>query len=834
MYIKHVAALLIAVALLSADALTAQTTAAPSTTTTTKTTAAKATDPASLSWRKNKRTAKKLIKKGKIEAAVPYLEAGAQKKAKKVYFAQNLSRIELALRDYKSSNKWYKVLVDKDSAKHKKPEYLFQYALTQKYMGQYEAAIGNFTTFKKQAGESEEAVELKKRATREILGAQKGIFYRDSVDKRDFKVKHLDATINQSSGNFAPVVKDQALYFNSMKGENAVIYKSLKNGKNFSKAEDLSADINVADANVTGATFSADGNTMYYTVCPNDNGAKVKRKCEIYMSTLQGGVWTKGKSTGPLLNDLLFNNTMPAVGKNKDGEDVLYFVSDRNIGKGLDIFYSKINADGTLGKPRSVGSAINSRGDETSPYFDAKSKMLYFSSNGLISIGGLDVFKTTWDANGDWTEPENMGTPVNSSADDYYFSINDKNTLGYEASNRVGGTGTKCETCSDDIYMVETTKLFLAVTGNVYEEKDSQRVLSQGAVSLYDDRNGTDLGAYNLINGAYFFDLEPKRGYKVLSRRDGYYDAVATFNTDNNTESDTAKYDLFLKKKVEENPLLGRVIGRIYYDYDQARLRADSRDSLRKIMDIMNQFPNTVIEVGAHTDGKGTEDYNLALSKKRADAVMNYYIYEKKVNKDRLVPKAYGTSQPVAANKTPDGKDDPKGRALNRRTEFKIIGELKPGTEKIASPVKETKKPAGKKTDTAPKIKNDAPPAKVIKKDLATGRKVATTPAPTTDAYKTAPATSLVVKGKVYTEKGGKRILATEATVFISSDEQGFEQKVYYVKNDGTYSFDLSRATANTYKLIARKGTGESNEAVFKLADLKASNKPIDLVIKSK
>ncbi|MCW3125665.1 MAG: hypothetical protein JWO03_1323 [Bacteroidetes bacterium] len=916
MQLKPLAALLIVVALLSGDILTAQTAAPAAGKTTAKSSDKKPSDPASLSWRKNKRAAKKLIKKGKAPQAIPYLEAGAQKKAKKVYFAQNLSSIEFSLRDYAASNKWYKVLVDKDSAKHKKPEYIFHYALTQKYLGEYEAAMINFAKYKKLAGDKDEVADLKKRATRESMGCDRGIYYRDSVTKREFKVKRLDANINQSSTDFAPMPKDRALYFNSQKGDNAIIYKSVKNGKSWTAAEELSPDINVSNANVTAPAFSADGTTLYYTVCPNDNGQKVKPKCEIYKSKLTGGVWEKGTSAGAGVNDPLFNSMQPATGKNKDGEDVLYFVSDRNAGKGLDLYYSKINADGSLGKGRSVGSMINSKGDETTPFFDVKSKTLYFSSNGLINIGGLDVFKTTWDANGDWTEPENMGTPVNSSVDDYYFSMNDKLTLGYEASNRVDLSMLKggCNTCTDDIYMVETTRLFLAVTGNVFEDKDGQKELvSTGSVSLYDDRNGTELGSYIPINGSYFFDLQPKRGYKVMTRRDGYFDGISTFNTDNNTESDTLKYDLILKKRAEANPLLGRIIGRIYYDYDQARLRADSRDSLRKIMDIMNQFPNYVFEVGAHTDGKGTEEYNLNLSKKRADAAMGYFRYEKKISSDRLIPKAYGTSQPVAPNKTPDGKDNPTGRALNRRTEFKIVSELTaeqiaaqktvaPANNNVAVPIKETKpvapakttpvttapvkpappvkipapapaketkptapakstapvpvketntvapaKPApapAKETKTAPAKKTTEAPspaakpaevAKVVKRDIVPA-KAAPIPAPAAaPVYKPAPARTVVLSGKVYTEKGGKRMLANDAAVFLTSDVDGFQQKVFYVKDGtGTYSFDLSRATPGNYKVIARKDKFESNEISMSLDHIKAVNVPIDLEIQVK
>jgi OOP family OmpA-OmpF porin len=799
----------------------------------------KATDPAALSWRKNKRTAKKLLKKGETEAAIPYLEAGVQKKAKKKYFAKNLAPAELAVRNYKAANKWYAVLVAKDSAKHKITANLFEYALTQKYMGQYEDAKATFAKFKKDAGENEEETELKKHATREIMGCDKGIFFRDSVPNKDFKISHLDQNINQPMADFAPRLRDNDLYYSSQQADNSStrIYKAIKNGKNFGAGQTISDNVNVPGANIGNGSFSQDGNTIYYTQC--QTGIMNKLNCEIYKSTFANGVWEKGVSVGLAVNDVLYSNTSPAVGLNKDGENVLYFISNRNPGKGLDIFYSKINPDGTVGKPRSAGPQINSKGDEKSPYFDFKTKTLYFSSNGWISIGGQDVFKTTFDANGEWTEPENMGTPINSSADDIDFSLNDKGTLGFVVSNRPGGFGLKSETCCDDIYMVETTKLFLAARGNVYEEKDGNRTLADhGIVLLYDERNGTELGSYNLINGSYFFDLQPKVSYKLLTRRDGYYDGVSSFNTNDNTDNDTLKYDLFLKKKVEENPLIGRIIGKIYYDYDQARLRPDSRDTLRAVMDIMNQYPSFVIEVGAHTDGKGTEEYNIALSQRRADAAMNYYIYDKHVNKNRLVAKAYGTSQPAASNFTPDGKDDPAGRALNRRTEFKIIGEMKPEDK--------SKKIDKKEEEVKPVKKDHTPLAKVVKKDIATGKAVSSKPTPMAapakketnntapGEYKSAPNATAVIKGSVYLEKGGKRTLVNQAAVFLSSNEGGFQQKVFYVKADGQYSFDLSRAKADSFKLIARKYQFESNEVVLTPGDVRGSKQPIDLIIKMK
>ncbi|MFN8309560.1 MAG: OmpA family protein [Chitinophagales bacterium] len=824
-----------------------------------------APDPNSISWRKNRKLAKKLLKKGSYFNAVNYLEAGAAKKPKKAYFPQTLSQTELQLRDYKSANKWYKLLVDQDSVKHKHPEYIFQYALTQKYLGQYEDAKVNFAMYRKLAKDDDASVEMKKRATREIEGAQLGIHFRDSVAKPAFKVRHLDAVVNQPLTELSPVLHNGALYYGSLRSDNVIevngkeklaaysrIYKSMPNGKEWTAGEELGENINAPKVHTGNPTFSADGNTMYFTKCIQDDNLKMK--CMIMKSNMVNGIWEKATSAGTV-NDPLYSNSEPAVGKNKDGEDVVYFVSDRNPGKGLDIFYSKINTDGSLAKPRSAGPQINSKGDEMSPFFEAKTNTLYFSSNGWINIGGMDVFKTSFDNGGEWTEPENMGMPVNSSVDDIYFTINDRNTQGFVVSNRPGGFGLKSETCCDDIYEVQTSKIFLAVRGSVYEEINNNRMLAEnGMVTLYDDRNGLELSAYNLIGGKYFFDLEPEHGYKLVSRKDTYRESVLPFSTDGKVESDTFQFDLFLKKK--EDPIIGRVIGKVYYDYDKSKLREDARDTLKSVTAFLEQNPQYVIEVGGHTDGKGKESYNDALAKHRSEAVVNYFIYEKKMKPERFVSKAYGATMPAASNTNPDGTDNPTGRALNRRTEFKVVDELKNVTKEDSIPMQKSKaeKKNGreyKKTEkekvkttvttlpkenkeeskTEVKTENKTATAAPVKETKVVKKEVKKIAVPVSEGY-TETVTPASVKGKVYTEKGGKRLLAADGIVFLSNAD-GSEQKTFYVKADGTYSFDMSRAGDGNYKLVARKGATESKAVNFSKADLK-SGKAMDLVIEVK
>jgi len=944
---KFIAALLLGLALGYAGMLSAQTdsTAAP-----------KKIDPnpsTALSWKEDKHAAKILLNKGRTEAAIPYLEAGAKLKPNKKYFTLKLASAYLELRDYTSSNKWYKVLIDRDSTKDMVTANLFKYALTQKYLGQYEQSIVNFTKFKKVTSdeEGEEIAKLRGRASGEVSGSRWGIFFRDSVPNPIFRVKPLDTSMDRPLAAYAPRLRDNVLYFSVQKSDSSFsrIYRSPRQGKSWGAVEALPENINKPGRHIGNGSFTADGNTLYYTQC--QTGEMNKSKCQIYMSRYIDSSWEIGIPLGPVINDPRYTNMQPALGLDKDSEDVLYFVSDRNPGKGLDIFYIRIDPkDGTsFSRPHSAGYQINSMGDELSPYFDFRTRTLYFSSNGRVGIGGQDVFRSTWDTTGGWAKAENLGTPVNSSADDVGFYIDDPGILGFVVSNRPGDTAQKSATCCDNIYQITTTKLFLSVRGSVYEEEGNSRALAdQGLVLLYDDRNGIELGSYNLISGGYFFDLDAKSSYKLVVRKDGFYDGVSSFTTNEYKDNDTLKYDLFLKKRSEPmiSPLRGRVIGHVYYENEQVGMRADAKDSINSILRIMDHNPSIIVEVGGHTDSVGPLEYNMALSQKRAEDLRNYFVNDKKVSANRITAKGYGPTQPVAHDFMPDGKDNLAGQALNRRTEFKVIGELTPDVmerdaarkntnEKPANVIKKDfhmgrvaapSKPippkpapaisiattpsitspdtaAAKTTVTTPAAKTPAINPVVNTRDTTLPVTIQTTnpattiivttpavtspvttntiitppvtapttnpvttnvvntavatitatqtpvtapattyvipptvakPAVTDTGYKTALKEPLVVTGTVYMDRSGTPTLANQASVFLTSNEVGSTQKSYSVKDDGSYIFDLSRSASDTFRLKARWYQFESDEMVITGADMRNSNKPIDLIIKMK
>jgi len=309
--------------------------------------------------------------------------------------------------------------------------------------------------------------------------------------------------------------------------------------------------------------------------------------------------------------------------------------------------------------------------------------VIYFSSNGLINVGGRDVFK----ANGSgsrFSNAENLGFPVNSSVDDHYFVIAPNENYGYFVSNRPGIIALKSETCCDDIFRYDwIRRIKLAVTGNVYVEKNGEKIaVDKAMVSMYMTENQTNeiLMETDTLKKRerYFFDLTQDREYKLIAEKEGYLSDRSVINTFDKTESDTLVVDLFLKLIEKEKSF---ILQNIYYDYDQATLRTASKSTLDSLVLFLKENPAIIVELGAHTDNKGDDEYNKKLSQKRAESVVKYLITAG-LSKDRLIAKGYGETNAIAQNENPDGSDNPEGRQLNRRTEFTIKGELDPSKVK--------------------------------------------------------------------------------------------------------------------------------------------------------
>ena len=413
---------------------------------------------------------------------------------------------------------------------------------------------------------------------------------------------------------------------------------------------------------VGSASFTGDGKTIYFTLTRiSDELAKVKNRpstvnVEIYSSTKGAdGAWSDVVSFA--YNDV--NNY--SVGDpfiTTDGNS-LYFASNMPGGLGGTDIYVCLKTDaGRWGKPINL-KEVNTEGNDRSPVFDEKNNF-YFSSDGRVGLGGLDVFQALRERDG-IGKIENMGYPFNSPQDDFGFSLNEKGGIVYLSSNREGGLG------SDDIYTIDQ-KMILAfkLEGRVFD-KDSNQPIAGALVTLA-KVNGSILKTETDNNGGYKFNLSKESEYNVSVEKTNYRSDVENLATIGLVTSSVLTQNLYLEGVVIDKAIR---LENIYYDFDKWNIRSDAAIDLDKLVKIMTDNPTIWIELGSHTDSRGKDSYNLNLSQKRAESAVQYII-SKGIDKNRITAKGYGETQ--LQNKCANGVDCAEdAHQLNRRTEFKIV-----------------------------------------------------------------------------------------------------------------------------------------------------------------
>ncbi|PCJ88418.1 MAG: hypothetical protein COA57_03320 [Flavobacteriales bacterium] len=666
-----------------------------------------------------KKLGKAAIEIGDIYSAIDFYATYCAKKPIDLQAMWQLAELYRLSRDYVNAQDWYLKAYEADNKKYS--EGLFHYALMLKRNGHYAEAIEHFNKFKKEYNGDDSS--LKKRLKTEIIGCEMA---KDMMNDESTTLKvlihHLDTSINKAHVEFAPLLLDEnTLVYASFKEDSLKYYNKLedtipvrkfyvakKNGENeWTGGELFEGPFNKEEIHVGNGTLSLDGNRFYFTRCKSKKGKGII--CEIYVSNKKNGKW--GEPT-PLPKSINNGNTatQPTVGpvrkQKKKKQEVLYFVSDRAEGKGgLDIWYSIYNvADSTYSEVKNGGTKINTRSDEMTPFCDAESNTMYFSSDGLAGLGGLDVFETSG-AESKWRPATNVGYPINGGADELYYIISHiKKEEGFFVSNREGGVALKNPTCCDDIYsFVWKDTRYTPVKGKLYDVNFIEEVLDMDddAANKQDlifnsDRAkiaGQEVQIYEiagdgeeryLVNSAvtnenseFTLVLEKNKRYELVIERSGYFIKHQQFVTKNITK-DTLQQHIGLLV-LTEAPM---AVKNIYYTYnewyltDQAKLVIDT--TLYKIM-IDN--PHIVIEIDSHTDDHGAHDFNMKLSQKRAESVVNHLV-KKGIKKSRLSAKGLGETKPIASNQNEDGSDNPTGRAKNRRTEFRVIS-MDDGTEII-------------------------------------------------------------------------------------------------------------------------------------------------------
>ena len=416
-------------------------------------------------------------------------------------------------------------------------------------------------------------------------------------------------------------------------------------------------------------SFSPDGTTMYLTKARRELHSNTG--VEIYTSQRSEAAWSAPVKF-EITSDTVSSYGHPAV--SPDGE-YLYFTSDMPGGfGGKDLW--RINLKDRAGSLENLGEFINTEGDEMFPYMRADS-VLYFSSDGHPGMGGLDIFRAQMTVSGGW-KVENMGMPMNSAADDFGITFGEGES-GYFSSNRGDGRGY------DHIYSFELPELQIWLTGWVLD-KDEEPV--PNAIIRIVGNDGSNQKEVARNDGSFKFKLQRGVSYVMLAGAKGYLNAKQEFTSD--TAEEDAEYGVDFILASMTKPV---VIENIFYDFDKATLRPESKTALDEMAQLLRDNPNVTIEMASHTDRKGSDKYNLDLSQRRAKSVIDYLI-EAGISADRLQHQGYGESRPKVITKklareypqfaegtvlseefveTLSPEDQEAADQINRRTEFQVL-----------------------------------------------------------------------------------------------------------------------------------------------------------------
>ncbi len=486
-----------------------------------------------LSWKKHAKLADDLYKEGKYAEAADHYEQAWKKKNKKKDLIFNAGECYYLVKDYRKAADAYRNV--KDDSKDF-PLVGLKYARSLKQDGQYDKAQTAFQEFfDKYTGESKNILE--EIIKNEIAGCELGMKLPMQIDK-DFNLRHPGSGINSSASEFAPYsFSEDVLYYSSTMGGKARIYRSQRQDDQWSKGttpENFPVIQN--DQHFCNGVASPDGSRFYFTICSGlQNWGDLTSRCEIFVIKRRGNTWSQPERLPDIINMEKSTATHPNV-VHQGGREILYFASNREGGRGgMDIWYTSrdlANENSEFSFPVNLGGIVNTLGDEITPYYDVVEGTLYFASNGQVSVGGFDIFKSKGDGTR-WTPAQNAGMPINSSADDYFYVKNKSGLGGFLVSNRVFGS-QKTSTRDEDIFTFgETGQRQLSLRGNIYDQATGAAA-STVTVNLFEIQGVSEVLVSQEVfsDGIYVFDIQSGKSYKVTVNGEGYDPYNFQFTTD--------------------------------------------------------------------------------------------------------------------------------------------------------------------------------------------------------------------------------------------------------------------------------------------------------------
>ncbi|HQB36691.1 MAG TPA: OmpA family protein [Bacteroidales bacterium] len=579
------------------------------------------------------------------------------------------------INDPKNAETWYKQAIRSSNSK---PEAQFWLAESLKKSGKYQNAIDEFKKYK-QIAQTDARADQEIRACELALEWQRDPELYKVEEIRDLNSRESDFSPAYGRDDFGVVLftssRDDALG-NKTHGATGQGFTDIFESRLDKKSKwSIPVPVDVINSEAEEGTpfITSDFKELYFTRC--EAGKREQKGCMIMLSKRTGDKWGEPKNIGILPDSLVAAH--PAL--SPDGT-TLYFVSDIPGGSGgKDIWMvSRASTGDAWSNPRNLGPDINTPGNEVFPYV-RNDGTLYFSSDGHIGMGGLDIFKAVPQPDGSWIVT-NMKPPINSFSDDFGIVFEGNAERGIFSSARKGRG-------NDDLYSFELPPLLFSVTGLVKDEKSGAPIAASTIQLIASD--GSNLQAETGNSGDFRFELKPDVDYIFLASKRGYLNGKERETTKGQEKSREFMVTILLT--AIDRPI---ELPNIFYDFNKWDLRPESMVSLDRLVETLNDNPNITIELMSHTDSRDTEEFNFDLSQKRAQSVIQYLI-EKGIESDRLSAKGYGESSPKVVdseiasqwsflkngttlsetfiNTLANEEQKEIAHQINRRTEFRVL-----------------------------------------------------------------------------------------------------------------------------------------------------------------
>jgi outer membrane protein OmpA-like peptidoglycan-associated protein/tetratricopeptide (TPR) repeat protein len=586
--------------------------------------------------------------------AIEFLQEAIRRDGRYIEAYLSLAGVYGQIKNYQQSVDYYEKAFQLDS--NYTSDYRLSYSINLAGLGQFEKALSSVNALLSRddlAETTRKAAMYRSKTYQFALDFAKA----HAQDNYVFSPQNLGDGVNSAESEYfpsLPITGNEMIFTRRINGFNEDFFGSIKKGGVWEKAVRLTGSINTP-LNEGAQSISQDGNWLVFTACNRKDGFG---SCDLYISYLTNSGWSEALNLGNRINSENWES-QPCLSPDKRD---LYFASNRPGGfGGTDIYVAHPQANGRWSDPENLGPEINTVGDESSPFIHADNQTLYFTSTGLQGYGEEDIFLTRKNAEGKWTKPENLGYPINTISHEGTLFIEADGKTAYYASDRSDSRGGL------DIYSFELRpdirpSKTLWIKGQVYDKKTKLGLPS--TVELIDLATRQTLSKVQTDEtGNYLITLAVGKDYAFNVNRKGYLFYSDNYSLKDKSPDSTYENNIPLQP-IEVNAAV--VLKNVFFDFNKFELKNESQVEMDKLFQLLQENPSVKIQVEGHTDNIGKAADNLKLSENRAKSVVRYLV-NKGIAPSRLVAKGFGATRPVADNKTE------AGRARNRRTEAKVI-----------------------------------------------------------------------------------------------------------------------------------------------------------------